>query len=194
MENICFDLYLIRWNTYPRSREFMLWHSMNSSRSPYHANRFNTFCTLQTPGSSSLFVLEQWCTLLLRLASVLTWHNRPRAARKLFQCIPPFLMDCCRRKRARAQRGIFSLYNTVIDKKTIHKKASYTITRFLMDCVRKRPRAARKMFQSWRQFFSGLRRNRPENVCRWNANPRLPETFVYLKCNYNGDGSPKKFV
>ena len=37
---------------------------------PTHANRFKTFCTLQT-GSSSPSALKQWRTVLFRLASVL---------------------------------------------------------------------------------------------------------------------------
>ena len=83
-----------------------------------------------------LFALKQLCTIVFRFSYFLPWIDLPRAARKLFQCLLRFLMDCCRR-RARARSAEFFQHTT----------------RFLMDCVRKRPRAARKSFQNWHQIF-----------------------------------------
>ena len=156
----------------------MLWHSINSSRSP----------PMQIFSKHS--VLSK-----LVLRPFLPWNNGVLSSSV---CLP-FYLDTI----VRAQRGnVFTVYLSstsfsygLLQKKqgarAARKRFQY-ITRFLMDCVRKRPRAARKMFQRWHQFFSGLRRNRPESVCAcsWNAKPRLPETFVYLKCNCDGKGNP----
>ena len=96
-----------------------------------------------------LFALKQLCTLLSRFSSFLPWHNLPRAARKLLQCMFPFLMDCCRRKKNARSAETFSMYNSL----------SYGLRK------KKAARSA-ETFSKLTSFFSGLRRNRPESVCR----------------------------
>ena len=120
-----------------------------------------------------LLALKQWCTLLFRLSSFLPWHNRPRAARKLFNVYFHFLWIAAEEGRARSGET-FSIYNSL----------SYGL--------RKKKTAQRGKCFKFDIIFSSWRRNRPESVCRWNAKPRPLEKFVYLKCNCDGDGNPTK--
>ena len=76
-----------------------------------------------------------------------------RAARKCFQYIPHFLMDCLLliRERARAARKKFNILYVAFSYGLLKKKGARSaenvfqfIPHLLMDCVRKRARAARR--------------------------------------------------